>query len=103
MTYFVEHLGDVEKDRRAQCAFLEAFHNFIDYPMCLLDRGMAGSKAKLVTGKEVGKFHIESKSLQEKFLLDLEWNGEKTNRAIGGDVMGQLTRFRYHYNLCKFP
>jgi hypothetical protein len=70
--------------------------------MRLLDRGVAGLKAKLVTGNEVGKVHIGPESLQE-FLKYLRRNGEKADRAIGSDVMGRLTRFRHHYNLCIFP
>ena len=62
--------------------------------MRLLDRGVAGSKAKLVTGAEVGKVHIGAVSLQEKFLKDFGRNGEKANRAIKSDVMGRLTNFR---------
>jgi hypothetical protein len=41
-------------------------------------------------------------SLQEKFLEDLGRDGEKANRAIGSDIMGRLTRFRHHYNFCKY-
>jgi hypothetical protein len=48
--HFIERLGDVEEDRRAQCAFLKAFHDRINNPMRLLDREVAGSKTKLVTG-----------------------------------------------------
>ena len=66
MPHIVESLGDVKEARRAQCAFLKAFHNLIDYSMRLLYRGMARSKAKLVTGNEVGKVHIGLESLQEE-------------------------------------
>jgi hypothetical protein len=99
---FIERLGDVEEDRRAQCAFLKACHDRINNPMRLLDRGVAGSKTKLVTRNEVGKVHIEPESLQE-FLKDLRRNGEEVERAIGCDVLGRLTWFWYHYYLCKFP
>jgi hypothetical protein len=71
--------------------------------MRLLDRGVAGSKTKLVTRNEMGKFHIGPESLQEAFLKDLRRNGEEADRAIGSDVIGRLTRFWHHYNLCKFP
>ena len=77
MPQFVERLGDVKEGRRAQCAVLKAFHNLIDYSMRLLYRGMARSKAKLVTGNEVGKFHIGLESLQEDFLKDLRRNREE--------------------------
>jgi hypothetical protein len=56
--HFIESLGDVEEDRRAQCAFLKAFHDRIHNPMRLLDRGVTGSKTKLVTRNEVGKVHV---------------------------------------------
>jgi hypothetical protein len=58
VTHFIERLGDVEEDRRAQCAFFKSFHDRINNPMRLLDRGVAGSKTKLVTRDEVGKVHI---------------------------------------------
>ena len=74
------------------------FLNLIDYPMRSLDRGMAGSKAKLVTGNEVGNVHVGPESLQEKFLKDLGRDAEKANRMIGSNVMGRLTRFWYHYD-----
>jgi len=61
-----------------QCAVLNAFHNLI-YSMRLLYRGMARSKAKLVTGHEVGKVHIGLESLQEEFLKDLGRNREEAN------------------------
>jgi len=61
--HFVERLGDVKEDRRAQYAFLKACHDLIDNTMRLLDRGMAVSKTKLVAGKEVGNVHIGPKSL----------------------------------------
>jgi hypothetical protein len=64
--HIVERLGDVKEGRRAQYTVLKAFHNLIDYPMRLLYRGMARSKAKLVTGNEVGKVHIGLESLQEE-------------------------------------
>jgi hypothetical protein len=63
--HFIKRLGDVEEDRHAQCTFLKAFHDRINNPMRLVDRGVAGSKTKLVTRNEVGKVHIRSKSLQE--------------------------------------
>ena len=63
---------------------------------------MARSVAKLVTGNEVGKVHISLESLQEEFLKDLGRDGEKANWAIGSDVTSRLTRFRHHYDLCKF-
>jgi hypothetical protein len=69
--------------------------------MRLLDREVAGSKTKLVTRNEVGKVQVGPESLQE-FLKDLRRNGEKADRAIRSDVMGRLTRFWNHYNLCKF-
>jgi hypothetical protein len=56
--HFIKNLVDVEENRRAQCAFLEAFHNRIKNPMSLLDRGVAGSITKLVTRNEVGKVHV---------------------------------------------
>jgi hypothetical protein len=71
--------------------------------MRLLDRGVAGSKAKLVARDKVGKVHIRPKSLQEEYLKDLRQNGEKADRAIGSDVMGRFARFWHHYDLCKFP
>jgi hypothetical protein len=83
--HFIERLGDVEEDRCAQCAFLKAFHDLIDNPMRLLDRGVAGSKAKLVTGDEMGKVRIGPETLQE-FLKDLRRNGEKADR-IGSDII----------------
>jgi len=71
--------------------------------MRLLYRGMARSKAKLVTGNGVGKVHIALESLQEEFLKDLGRNREEANWAIGSDFMGRLTRLWHHYDLCKFP
>jgi len=61
--HFVERLGDVKEDRRAQCVFLKACHDLIDNTMRLLDRRVAGSKTKLVAGIEVGRLHIGPKSL----------------------------------------
>jgi hypothetical protein len=101
--HLVEGLSDVEEDRRAQCAFLKACHDRINNPMRLLDRGVAGSKTKLVTRNEVGKVHIGPESLQEEFLKDLRRKAKEADRAIGRDVLGRLTRFWHNYNLCKFP
>ena len=92
-------MGDVKEGRRAQCAVLKVFHNLIDYSMRLLYRGMARSKAKLVTGNELGKVNIGLESLQEEFLKDLGRNREEANWAIGSDFMRRLTRFRHHYDL----
>ena len=71
--------------------------------MRLLYRGMARSKAKLVTGNKVGNVHIGLESLHEEFLKDLGRNREEANWAIGSDFMGRFTRFRHHYYLCNFP
>jgi hypothetical protein len=101
--HFIKRLGDVEENRRAQCAFLKACHDLIDNSMRLLDRGVAGSKAKLVARDKMGKVHIGSESLQEEFLKDLRHDGEKADRAIGSNVIGRFARFWHHYDLCKFP
>jgi hypothetical protein len=101
--HFVERLGDVEKNCRTQCAFLKACHDLIDNAMRLLDRGVAGSKTKLVARDEVGEVHIRSESRQEEFFKDLGQNGEKADRAIRSYVMGRFARFWDHYDLCKFP
>ena len=42
-------------------------------------------------------------SLQEEFHKDLGRNSEEANWAIGSDFISRLTRFRDHYDLCKFP
>jgi hypothetical protein len=101
--HFIKPLGDVEENRRAQCAFLKTCHDLIDNSMRLLDRGVAWSKAKLLVGDEVGKVHIGPESLEEEFLKDLTQNGENADRTIGSDVMGWFARFWHHYDLCKFP
>ena len=51
----------------------------------------------------MGKVDIGLESLQEEFLKDLGQNREEANWAIGSDFMRRLTRFRHHYDLCKFP
>jgi hypothetical protein len=56
--HFVERLGDVEEDRRAQCALLKAFYDRVNNSMRLLARRAAGSKTKLVTRDEVVKVHV---------------------------------------------
>jgi hypothetical protein len=91
--HFIKRLGDVEENRRSQCAFIKTCHDLIDNSMRLLDSRVAGSKAKLVAGDEVGKVHIGPQSLQENFLKDLRQNGEKADRAIGSDVMGRFAKF----------
>jgi len=101
--HFVERLGDVKEDRRAQWAFLKPCHDLIDNTMRLLDRRVVGSKTKLVAGNEVGQVHIGPKSLYEEFLKNLRRNGKEADRAIRGHVMGRFARFRHHYILCKFP
>jgi hypothetical protein len=58
MCHTVEGLADVEEDRRAQCAFFKAFYDRVNNPMRLLDRGVAGSKTKLVTRDEAVKVHV---------------------------------------------
>jgi hypothetical protein len=50
----------------------------------------------------VGKVHIGLDSLQEEILKDLGRNREEANWAIGSDFMSRVTRFRHHYDLCKF-
>jgi hypothetical protein len=91
--HFIKRLGDVEENSRAQCAFLKACHDLIDNSMRLLDRGVAGSEAKLVAGDKMGTVHIGPESLQEEFLKDLRQNGEKADRAIGSDAMGRFAMF----------
>ena len=98
MPHFVERLDDVKEGRGAQCAVLKAFHNLIDYSMRLLYRGMARSKAKLVTGNEVGKVHIGLESLQEEFLKDLRRNREEANWAIESDYQ-QITHHSQYWAL----
>jgi len=96
--HFVKCLGEVKEGRRAQCAVLKAFHNLIDYSMRLLYRGMDRSKAKLVTGNEVGKVHVGLESLQEEFLKDLRRNREEANWAIESDYQ-QITHHSQYWAL----
>jgi hypothetical protein len=44
--HFIKRLGDVEENRRAQCAFLKACHDLIANSMRLLDRGSQVEKRK---------------------------------------------------------
>ena len=50
MPHFIERLGDDEEDSCTQSSFLKALRYFVDNPMYLLDRGLAGAKPELVTG-----------------------------------------------------
>ena len=102
MPPFIECLGDVEEDSCTQSSFLKALHYFVDNPMCLLDRGVAGAKSELVTRNEEGEVHIRPEALQEGWLEDLRRNGEKANGTIGCYVMGRVTGVRHLYNLCEF-
>jgi hypothetical protein len=95
-------LGDVEEDSCRQSSFVKALRYFVDNPMCLLDRGVAGAKSELLTRNEEGEVHIRQEALQEESLEDLRRNREQANRAIGCYVMDRLTGFRHHYYLCEF-
>jgi hypothetical protein len=103
VSHFFKRLGVVEENRRAECASLKVCHDLIDNSMPLLDREVAGSKAKLVARDKMGKVHMGLVSLQEEFLKDLRHDGEKADRAIGCNVQGRFARFWHHYDLCKFP
>ena len=83
MPHFIEGLGDVEEDSCTQCSFFKALPFFVDNPMCLLDRGVAGAKPELVIRNEEGEVHIRPEALQEESLEDLRRNREEANRAIG--------------------
>ena len=102
MPHFIERLGDVEEDSCTQYSFFKALHYFVDNPMCLLDRGVAGAKLEIVPRNEEGEVHIRPEALQGESLEDLRRTGEKANRAIGCYVMGRLTGFRHHYIFANF-